>query len=86
MKENDGLEARDGLYEGTVQLIKKLRLEIKPTKEAQHIRAALKIDSGKYYADEGSLIPGYVWDLVDIAVQTTLNTRGSRLIHPRSVR
>jgi hypothetical protein len=54
-------------------VIKDLWLKTKISVEAQNIRASLNVDSGKHTQGEGEFLPDYVWDLVDVAIQTALN-------------
>lgn len=52
---------------------------IKPNEVAQAIRASLRFDSGKYKEPEADYFPDYLWDVVDIAVQTALNAEAALL-------
>ncbi|MDE2103481.1 MAG: hypothetical protein KGL39_39940 [Patescibacteria group bacterium] len=54
------------------ELANKLWKKIKPSTEAQYIRSGIKMDSGKYNQPEADFIPGYVWDLIDVAAQLGL--------------
>ena len=62
--------------------VSKLWLEVKPSREAQAIRAKLStsIDSTKakdqWLAD--CVVPDYVWDLIDIAAQMGINQRSEK--------
>lgn len=49
-------------------------LETKPRPEAQKIRSEIKLDTGKYGQAEADYLPGYVWDIADIAAQRAFDT------------
>lgn len=57
--------------------ISKLWLEIKPSTEAQSIRAKLSVSFDSTKAKDGWLgdlvMPDYVWELIDIAAQMGIN-------------
>jgi hypothetical protein len=57
-------------------LIKPLWFKVKPSRQAQKIRAVLstEFDDSRYEQWASSFIPDYVWDLVDIAAQRGLET------------
>lgn len=61
-----------GLTEEEIHgLIRILWLEVKPSIEAQSIRARIstEFDSPEYQQWAADYVPDYVWDLVDIAAQ-----------------
>lgn len=58
-------------------MVKTIWLKVKPSVEAQRIRAALSVefDSPHYKHWVSDFLPDYVWDLVDIAAQRGIDLR-----------
>lgn len=64
--------------EELAELVSKKWKKIKPSMEAQKIRAKITFDSGKYSNEDDVFMPEYIWDIVDIAIQTALNSTQSK--------